>query len=92
MASNPLPPLPPLTASDSGGGLSVGKIVLGTLTGGVSDIPALIGKATGTGFSLQSIVVIVVGLLLIAAGIFSFHEVRQTVIQTGKTAAKVAAV
>lgn len=87
-----LPPLPKVGDSvASGGAPSVGRIVLGTLTGGVSEIPAIIGKATGTNFSLQSIVAIILGLLFVAAGIFAFREVRTTVISTGKTAAKVAA-
>jgi len=42
--------------------------------------------------NIQSIVFILLGLLLIAAGIFTFREVRQTVVSTAKTAAKVAAV
>lgn len=93
-----LPALPPL---DNSGGLTVGKIVLGTA--GDSDsaraaLPAAISTAIGVNPltnkipSLQSIVVIIVGLLFVAAGIFAFKEVRQTVITTGKTAAKVAMV
>lgn len=94
-----LPPLPPLGDNQSPSGVpSVGRIVLGAVTGGlsnlpgVSEIPAMIGKSTGANFSIQSIVVIVLGLLFIAAGIFAFKEVRQTVVTTGKAAAKVAMV
>jgi hypothetical protein len=41
---------------------------------------------------IRSIVFIILGLLFIAAGIFSFREVRQTVVTTAKTAAKAAVV
>lgn len=85
----PLPNLQPSTGDNTSpvSAPSVGKIALSVLTGGASD---LIG-GTKNGFSLQSIVAIILGLLLIAAGIFSFREVRQTVISTGKTAVKAAA-
>lgn len=92
---NTLPPLPDLNQNNyvtppvTGG---VGKIVsdaaANVVTGGVYGAI----KAANPKFSIQSIVVIVVGLLFIAAGIFAFKEVRQTVITTGKTAAKVAMV
>lgn len=81
----PLNSLPDLNKSSSPGdstAVTVGKVILGAATGiPPSKVP-----------SLQSIVVIILGLLLIAAGIFAFKEVRQTVITTGKTAAKVAMV
>lgn len=53
----------------------------------------LFGHLPGTdNFSIQSVVVILLGLLLIAAGIFSFREVRTQIITTVKTGAKAAAV
>lgn len=92
-----LPALPSLDNPD----LTLGKIVLGTAgdSNSVRDaIPAAMSAAIGINPftnkipSIQSIVVIILGLLFIAAGIFAFKEVRQTVITTGKTAAKVAMV
>lgn len=44
------------------------------------------GKVTGTG-----IVTVIIGLILIAAGVFSFRQVHDTVITTAKTVAKAAA-
>lgn len=64
----------------------VGKAAISALTGGLSDV-----VTGGSGITVQRVVMLIVGLLLIAAGIFSFKPVRETVIETAKTGAKAAA-
>lgn len=49
-------------------------------------------KALFGGLTLSQIVIIVLGLLLIAAGIFSFDKTRELVVSAGKAAGKAAAV
>lgn len=44
------------------------------------------------GLTLQRVVFIILGLLLIAAGIFAFKPVRETVVTTAKEGAKAAAI
>lgn len=75
---------PASTSSTSGSGTvsgtvksAIGNVVTGGLSGAL-------------GLSVQSIVFIILGLLFIAAGIFAFREVRQTVVTTAKTTAKAA--
>lgn len=46
--------------------------------------------ADAVGQPLTKYVVIAVGLLLIAAGIFSFDKTRELIVQAGKTAGKAA--
>jgi hypothetical protein len=71
------------------------------LLGGSTPAGAVAGAIAGTifpgagllfGMPTQRIVLIALGLLLIAAGIFAFRPVRETVIETAKTGAKAAAV
>lgn len=89
----PLNPLPPIAGDNisPASSPSVGSVVtdaaLNIASGGAYGAAKSVTK-----LSVQSIVAILLGLLLIAAGIFSFREVRTTVIATGKTAAKAALV
>lgn len=63
--------------------------------------PSILGRAapasvaaasTGFfGFNIERITTILVGLILIAAGVFLFKPVRETVITAGKVAGKAAA-
>lgn len=57
---------------------------LGGIPGPGSLEEAITGKG---GFSISSIVTILVGILFLAAGIFSFKGARDTIITTAKTAA-----
>jgi hypothetical protein len=66
-------------------GSAVASAASNALTGGLTS-----GLFTG-GVGLERIVSIIIGLILIAGGIFLFRPVRDTVVQVGKTAAKAAA-
>lgn len=84
--SNALPSLP--TLSDLASSIAANQIVPG-----LGDAVALgTGQATssGTTSNLTRAIVIILGLLFIAAGIFSFDKVREVIVQTGRTAATAA--
>ena len=51
------------------------------------------GGSGGTGFfsDPQRAVTVIIGLILIGAGVFMFKPVRETIVTTAKTAAKAAA-
>lgn len=79
-----LPTLPTLSPIDviAGAGTAVGIPAIATKTAAatISDAPQKLTRG----------VMIVLGLLLIAAGIFSFDKTKSFIINTGKSAAKVA--
>jgi hypothetical protein len=62
---------------------SAAKTAASVATGGASDL--VLGDKLTRG------VVIVLGLLLVAAGLFSFEKTREIVVQAGKTAVAAAA-
>jgi hypothetical protein len=74
------------------GALTVGQDALVNAFGKISGLEKSVETSKENHvFGLQSIVIIVIGLILLAAGIFAFKDVRTTVISAGKTAAKAAA-
>lgn len=84
----PFPSLPSLTPPSFTGGVNSGSgtsvadkaatAALGVVTGGTS---LLFGVSAGR------LIAIIVGLIIIAAAIFSFRPVRETVVGVAKTAA-----
>lgn len=88
-----LPPLVPLTPppapSITGGVGTAAKVVLGVASGGLynpfSDAPNLFGV------SASRLIAIIIGLIVLAAAVFSFRPAREVIVGTAKTAAKAAA-
>lgn len=76
-------PTPP-TAPQSGilGWLNKGMNALDSVTGAPNADNPSGGQKSVLGIHLQDLVVIIVGIILIAAGLFSFKQ-TQTIIQTG---------
>jgi hypothetical protein len=61
--------------------------------GGVGSVAAFIKKITGAPqFTLTNIVFVVLGLILIIAGVFSFDKVQSTIVSVAKSGAKAAEV
>ena len=83
-----LPTLPDLTNTLEQGASSVGAIGTGISSGVATATKAVLGTggATIAGVSLTKIVMILLGLILIAAGIFSFKEARDVLVTAGKAA------
>lgn len=91
--------LPPLT--DIGTALKQDAVAIGVsaVTGGA--VPAAVsgaasagnGSASGSagGFGLTNYVMIAIGILLIAAGIFQFDKARAIIVKARKTATETAA-
>jgi hypothetical protein len=73
--------------------------IMGNTLPGINMMPSIkqIGKNAVSGaeflasLSWPRVIAILLGLLLVAAAIFSFRPVRETVVTTGKAAAKIAA-
>ena len=88
-----LPPLPGI--SNLGGSGSSQTSSQTQATSGASSEPSMASKlasfALFGGIPIQRVVVLVLGLLFIAAGIFAFKPVRETIVTTAKTGAKAAA-
>lgn len=83
---NPLPPLPSI--SDSQASVTPSPSVASTIASGISNaVTGGVSSALLGGLPIQRVVVIVLGLLLIAAGIFAFKPVRETVVTSAKAAA-----
>jgi hypothetical protein len=88
MSLTPIAPLAPIPSIPSIGaalpGASVANKILGAAIGG----PA----ALLFGVSASRLIAIAVGLILVAAAVFSFKPVRETVVGVSEKAAKAAAV
>lgn len=67
-------------------GPSIGSRVMGAIGDAATG-----GALSASGLTVQRVVIVILGLLLIAAGIFAFKPVRETVVETAKTGAKAAA-
>lgn len=88
-----LPQLPSLTDIGKAVGVSPGPLLTGQTTPAPtgSTGSSLGSKLLFGGLSLSQIVIILLGLLLIAAGIFSFDKTRELVVSGVKTGAKAVA-
>lgn len=80
---SPLASLPNLSDAASAVETGASKAAAAVLTGGAS-----VGLG---GLTLSGVVIIVLGLLLIGAGLFSMQKTREIIVQTGKAAAAAAA-
>lgn len=73
---------------------TLGQLASGNIVGAVNSgidaaNSAVTGASTGTsGWNLEDFVMIVIGLILIAAGVFGFKSAQSVVINTVRTAAK----
>lgn len=80
----------------SAGSVSTGSTPPGTpgaLSGIGSGIKSVVGSVIGSLFAIDTqAVTILIGLILIAGGIFLFKPVQQVVVKTAKEAAKASAV
>lgn len=75
-------------------GVDIGAAAGNAAATGKSVTDAITGASESSSFfgiTLTNIVIIVLGLLLITAGLFSFDKTRELVVTGAKTAAKVAA-
>lgn len=89
MGLNPLKVLTDITGIGAGqagtaAGTKVGQDPVGSIGSGVSS-GISVGNFIGS-ISLTQIIMVILGLLLIAAGIFSFDKTRELVVQGAKTA------
>lgn len=89
MALDPLTALPVLPASISLSDVASAASAAVTAGTGVN-VPQAASAAAKTlfGISLSNIVIIVLGLLFIAAGIFSFDKTREVILKAAKTTAE----
>lgn len=93
------PAVPAATVPGQGGAgsVSTGTTLPGQETGILDSAKSILGKAAGSVFgSLFAVdtqaVTILIGLILIAGGIFLFKPVQNVVVKTAKEAAKASAV
>lgn len=56
-----------------------------------SAVSTVAQKTLFGGLTLSQVIIILVGLLLIGAGLFTMHGTREIIVNAGKTAAKAAA-
>lgn len=87
-ALNPLSSLSSIDTAISAVSPEAGAVIAGANAGAaVSGAPTSGGLF---GVTLGRVVIILLGLLLIAAGIFSFDKTRELVVEAGRTAAEAA--
>jgi hypothetical protein len=87
-----IPSVPSLssTSSPSPANSSIASSIGSTLQSAGKALGGALVPSFGLGLSIDRVIAIVLGLILIAGGIFLFRPVRDTVVQVGKTAGKAA--